>query len=150
MELLSRWGNCLILVMTVVVFPQTGATGVLQLQPHSKPWPAGASGMVNISLVIKEGFKIPKRPLPRIQIDSAPDFEIKGELNFIEEERGKDPEYFNSFKPLVIQVKAADSTKPGRYSLGGKFVYFYCSDKDKYCSRAVESVQIPVEILAKK
>jgi hypothetical protein len=134
----------------MAVFAQTGPTGVLQLQSHSKPWAAGASGLVNINLVIKEGFKIPKRPLPKIQIDPASDFEIKGALNFVEEGQGNDPDYFNSFKPLVIQVRATDATKPGRYSLGGKFVYFYCSNKEKYCSRAIESVQIPIEILAKK
>jgi len=139
-----------IFLVATAVSAQTGPAHILQLQTHSKPWAAGASGLVNMNLVIKDGFKIPKRPLPKIQIDSAPNFEIKGELNFIEEGRGNDPEYFNSFKPLALQVRAADSAKPGRYSLGGKFVYFYCSDKEKYCSRAVENVEIPIEILAKK
>lgn len=150
MKLLSRLCVCLLFIASTIVPAQTGPSGVLQLQPRSKPWAAGASGLVNISLVIKEGFKIPKRPLPKIQIEPASDFTVNGELNFIEEGKGKDPEYFNSFKPLVVEVRAADSTKPGRYSLGGRLVYFYCSDKEKYCSRAVENVEIPIEILAKK
>jgi hypothetical protein len=100
--------------------------------------------------MIKEDFKIPKRPSPKLQINPTPEFEVKGETNFAEEGQAKDPEYFNAFKPMTLQVVAARTTAPGRYALSGKLVYFYCSDKEKYCSRAVETVQIPIEIVAGK
>jgi len=134
----------------LVSYSQSGPKGILQLQTVSKPWPANSSGTVNISVSIKEGFKIPKRPSPKFQIDPAPEFEVKGETNFTEEGRGKDPEYFNSFKPMSLQVVTAKTTAPGQYSLNGRLVYFYCSDKEKYCSRSVEGVRIPIEIVAGK
>jgi hypothetical protein len=137
-------------VLCLVSYPQSGPPGILQLQTRSKPWPANSTGNVNISVIIKEGFKIPKRPLPKLQINPTSGFEVKGETNFTEEGRGKDPEYFNAFKPMSLQIAATKTTEPGRYSLSGKFVYFYCSDREKYCSRSVENVQIPIEIVAGK
>ena len=137
-------------IVCLVSYSQSGPTGILQLQTSSKPWPSNTSGTVNISVIIKEGFKIPKRPLPKLQIDPTPEFEVKGETNFIEEGQGKDPEYFNAFKPMSLQVKTTQTKEPGRYSLDGKFVYFYCADREKYCSRSVETVQIPIEIAAGK
>jgi hypothetical protein len=138
------------LVIGLAAYSQSGPGGVLQLQTSSKPWPSGSSGTVNIKLVIKEGFKIPKRPSPKLQVLSTPDFEVKGETSLIEEGQGKDPEYFNAFKPISVQVRTAQKKEPGRYSLDGKFIYFYCSDREKYCSRSVETVQIPIEIEAGK
>jgi hypothetical protein len=134
----------------VVTGAQNERAGILELQTSSKPWPANSSGVVNLSAIIREGFKIPKRPSPKIQIDPTPRFEVRGEVSFTEEGQGKDPEYFNAFKPMSLQVLANKTTQPGRYSLTGKFVYFYCSERDKYCSRAVESVSIPIEIVAAK
>jgi hypothetical protein len=134
----------------LVSHSQSGPTGILQLQTNSKPWPANSTGIVNINAMIKEDFKIPKKPSPKLQINPTPEFEVKGETNFTEEGQGKDPEYFNAFKPMTLQVVATRTTAPGRYTLGGKLVYFYCSDKEKYCSRAVETVQIPIEIVAGK
>jgi hypothetical protein len=142
---------CLAGFSAMAAWAQSGpAAGVLLLHSNSKPWPVSETGLVNISIFIKEGFKIPKRPSPKLQISSTPEFEIKGEIRFAEEGQGKDPEYFNAFKPMALEVVAAKSTLPGRYSLPGKFVYFYCSDKERYCSRSVETVHIPIEIIAKK
>jgi hypothetical protein len=132
------------------VHGQTHSPQVLQLQYDLKPLAAGVDGPLNINLVIKEGFKVPKRPAPRIKISPSSEFEIKGDLIFLEEGKGKDPEYFNGFKPLTLHIKPASTTKPGKYSLGGEFVYFYCSEKDKYCSRTAENLQIPLEVVAKK
>ena len=131
-------------------YSQSLPTGILQLQTRSKPWPANSSGTVNINVVIKEGFKIPKRPSPKLQITPAPEFEVKGETNFVEEGQGKDPEYFNAFRPISLQVRTTQAKEPGQYSLSGKFVYFYCAEKEKYCSRSVETVQIPIEIAGNK
>jgi hypothetical protein len=141
---------CLTFLMGSAVYGQTRSPQVLQLQCDLEPLAAGVDGLLNINLVIKEGFKIPKRPAPRIKISSPPQFEVKGDLNFLEEGKSKDPEYFNGFKPLTLHIKPASTTKPGKYSLGGEFVYFYCSEKDKYCSRTAENLQIPLEVVAKE
>ena len=139
-----------VLALCRVSYPESLPTGILQLQSRSKPWPANSTGIVNINVVIKEGFKIPKRPSPKLQITPVPEFEVRGETNFVEEGQGKDPEYFNAFKPISLQVRTTQAKDPGQYSLSGKFVYFYCAEKEKYCSRSVETVQIPIEIAASK
>ena len=133
-----------------IALAQAGGAGALQLQTNSRPWPANSSGVVNINVTIKEGFKIPKRPSPRLQIDPAGAFEVTGDTSFMEEGQGKDPEYFHAFKPMSLQLAAAKTTQPGRYTLSGKFTYFYCSESEKYCSRSVEKVSIPIELMAAK
>ncbi len=140
------WG----LFAVAVTRAQSERTGILELQTSSKPWPPNSSGVVNISATIKEGFKIPKRPSPKLQIDATPRFEVRGEAMFIEDGQGKEPDYFNAFKPMSLQAVATRPVEPGRYSLTGKLVYFYCSEREKYCSRTVESVSIPIEIVAGK
>ena len=143
----------LVMVGTLVcciALAQTGGAGALQLQTNSRPWPANSSGVVNISMAIKEGFKVPKRPSPKLQIDPTDAFEITGDTSFTEEGQGKDPEYFHAFKPISLQLVSAKTTQPGRYTLSAKFTYFYCSESEKYCSRSVEKISIPIELMAAK
>jgi len=137
-------------LVSSMALAQTGGAGALQLQTNSKPWPANSSGVVNINITIKDGFKIPKRPSPKLQIDPTGTFEVTGDTSFTEEGQGKDPEYFHAFKPLSLQLAAAKTTQPGRYTLSGKFTYFYCSESEKYCSRSVEKISIPIELVAAK
>jgi len=149
-RLFSITSICLVFLLGPYIYGQTRSPQVLQLQYELKPLAAGVDGLLNISLVKKDGFKVPKRPAPRIKISPSSEFEIKGDLIFLEEGKGKDPEYANGFKPLTLHIKPAITTKPGKYSLGAEFVYFYCSEKDKYCSRTTETLQIPLEVVAKE
>ncbi len=141
---------CLTIGLSLVVHGQVGATEVLQVQSNSKPVPAGVRGSVEMHFVIKQGFKIPKKPAPKMHIIPRPEFEVKGDLSFAEEGPAKDTEYFSKIKSLNLHFTPASGTGPGKYRLDGKLVYFYCSEEDKYCSRAVESIQIPIEVVAKK
>ncbi len=67
-------------------------------------------------------------------------------MRLLEEGTGKDPEYFEAVRPLSLQLISSRSAQRGQYLLEGKFTYFYCSEKDKYCSRSVESLRIPIEV----
>jgi hypothetical protein len=149
-RLFSITSVCLTFLIGPALNGQTRSPQVLLLQYDLNPLAAGVDGLLNINLVIKDGFKVPKRPAPKIKITPSSEFEVRGDLIFLEEGKGKDPEYFNGFKPLALHIKPATTTKPGKYSLGGEFVYFYCSEKDKYCSRSAENLQIPLEVVAKK
>jgi hypothetical protein len=140
----------MIFLDTLTTAPQTASAQVIQVQSTAKPLVAGSNGIVNIHLMIKEGFKIPRKPAPKIQIDSTPPFEVKGDLNLVGESQNEAPEYFKQFKVLALQVKVADTISAGKYSLKGKLAYFYCSEKDKYCSRAIENLQLPLEVLDKQ
>jgi hypothetical protein len=149
-RLFSITSICLTFLIGTALDGQPRSPQVLLLQYDLKPLAAGVDGLLNINLVIKEGFKVPKRPAPKIKISPSSEFEITGALMFLEEGKNKDPEYFNGFKPLTLHIKPASTTKPGKYSLGGELIYFYCSEKDKYCSRSAENLQIPLEVVANK
>jgi hypothetical protein len=61
----------------------------------------------------------------------------------------KDSDYFGGFNPLELRIAPAKATQAGKYSLEAKLTYFYCSEQDKYCSRSVETLAIPIEVSKK-
>ncbi len=137
---------CLPLFVLAAFSSLAEASPVIQLQFVSSGVVAGESGNLLIRFKISSGFKIPKRPPPKIQLNSSTDLEVRGDLRLLEEGTGKDPEYFEAVRPLSLQLISSRSAQRGQYLLEGKFTYFYCSEKDKYCSRSVESLRIPIEV----
>ena len=119
---------------------------IIALQFVSSNVVAGGSGNLSIRFKISNGFKIPKQPSPKIQLNSSTDLEIRGDLGLQEEGTGRDPEYFNGLKPLSVELVSSANVQRGQHWLEGKFTYFFCSDKDKYCSRSVENLRIPIEV----
>lgn len=143
-----------LLVLLAFSFPslvesQSRAVRILEAKAGSRSLVAGAPGVVPVDLVVKLGFKVAKRPVPKLQLNAVPSFEV-GVGGFVESIPAKDPDYFGAFKPLELRIVPTRTTKPGKYSLEGKLTYFYCSEQDKYCSRSVEPVLIPVEVVASK
>ena len=138
-------------LLVLATFPSLGTTPpVIQLQYVSRPVTAGQSGNLMIHFKISDGFKIPKQPSPKVQLMSSAELEVQGNLLLMEEGTGKDPAYFNALRPLSIQLTPSRTAKRGQHLLEGKFIYFYCSEKEKYCSRSVENLQIPVEVADEK
>jgi hypothetical protein len=134
------------------LFVTLGVTGapssqVIQVQYAVSPIVAGESGELTVRFKIAGGFKIPKRPFPRLQLNSSDEIEVAGDVIFGEEGAGKDPEYFKGIRPITLQLSPARTARRGSHMLEGKFVYFYCSEKEKYCSRNVENLKIPVEVV---
>lgn len=101
-----------------------------------------------MELAVKEGFKVAKRPAPKLQVSPTALFDV-AVGGFTESLAGKEADYFGGFKPLELKIVPAKTTQAGKYSLAGKLTYFYCSEQDKYCSRSVESLAIPVEVSKK-
>jgi hypothetical protein len=135
-----------LLVLGSVSSPAT-ASSVIRLQFNSNPIGAGDTGTLTVHFRVAEGFKVPKRPTSRFQLNSSAEVEIKGDFTLMEEGKGKDSEYFNALKPLSIQLSPSRTARRGQHLLEGKFTYFYCSEKEKFCSRSVETLQIPVEVI---
>ncbi len=131
---------------TGALWSQSGQVQAILLRVDSKPVAVGGSSTATIHLNIKEGFKVPKRPVSKLQLSTIPEIEVRGTLNLTEEGTGKDPGYFAAFKPVVLQISPSKSARVGQYQLEGKFTYFFCSERDKFCSRSVESFRIPVEV----
>lgn len=146
----NRLAFTLVLLMSLplLISGQTGSPGVLQTHFSQQVMAPGVEGKLPVELVVKEGFKVAKRPAPRLVVKPANQFEVVvGE--FSESVSSKDPDYFGGFNPLELRIAPAKTTQAGKYSLEAKLTYFYCSEQEKYCSRSVEALAIPV-VVAKK
>ena len=122
---------------------------VLQHRVIANRLKAGEAGKVSLELTIKEGFKLAKRPAPKLQVISGPNFQVNTPVDFAEARTGKDREYYGDLKPLDISILTGKDVRAGHYTLGGKLIYFYCSEKGRYCSRSEENIQLPI-IVAEK
>jgi hypothetical protein len=141
-------GSTLIVSLTLFVAGQTGPAGILQPRYLQHALPSGVEGKVHVELAVKDGFKVAKRPAPKLQINPTTQFDVVvGAFN--ESIASKDADYFGGFKPLELRIVPAKTTPAGKYSLDAKLTYFYCSERDKYCSRSIESLAIPVEVAKK-
>lgn len=127
---------------------QTGSAGILRPSYAQQSLLLGAEGKVHVELAVKDGFKIAKRPAPKLQISPTSQFDVVVG-GFSEHTANKDADYFGEFKPLELRISPAKTTPAGKYSLDAKLTYFYCSEKEKYCSRSVEALAIPVEVAKK-
>jgi hypothetical protein len=99
-----------------------------------------------MDLSVKEGFKVAKRPAPKLQLNSTPSFVITLSTGFVESVPGEDPDYFGGFRPVELKVVPSKTTRRGKYALEAKLTYFYCAEREKYCSRSVENLTIPIEV----
>ena len=138
----------LIMSMPLSMSGQTGLSGILQTRYSQQTVVSGVEGKLRIELAVKEGFKVAKRPAPILLIKPATQFEVVVG-GFSESVSSKDSDYFGGFKPLELRIAPAKTAQAGRYSLEAKLTYFYCSEQEKYCSRSVETLAIPVEVAKK-
>ena len=141
-------GSALIVSFTLLVDAQTGPAGILQPRYLQQTLRSGVEGKLHVELAVKDGFKVARRPAPKLQINPTSQFDVVvGAFN--ESIASKDADYFGGFKPLELRIAPAKTTPAGKYSLDAKLTYFYCSERDKYCSRSVEALAIPVEVAKK-
>ena len=141
---------CLSLVvsMPILLSGQTGPAGILQPRYSQKVVTSGTEGKLHVELAVKDGFKVAKRPAPKLQVIPNAQFGVVVGA-FSESVVGNDADYFGGFKPLELKIAPAKTTPAGKHSLEAKLTYFYCSEIDKYCSRSVEALTIPVEVAKK-
>jgi hypothetical protein len=139
----------LLLSMPLLLSGQSGPVGILQPRYSQQTVASGVEGKLQIELLVKEGFKVAKRPAPKLQVNPHAQFDV-AVGGFTESVASKDADYFGGFKPLQLMIVPAKTIPAGRHSLEAKLTYFYCSDIDKYCSRSVEALTIPVEVAKKK
>ena len=132
----------------LLICGQTGPSGILQPRYSQQAIASGTRGALLIELQVKEGFKVAKRPAPKLQLNPSAQFEVVVG-GFSESVSAKDADYFGGFRPLELKIVPAKTTEAGKYALEGKLTYFYCSEKEKYCSRSVEALAIPVEVAKK-
>jgi hypothetical protein len=143
------FGLSLFISMPLLLCGQSGQARILQPRYSQQTVTSGAEGKLQIELLVKEGFKVAKRPAPKLQVNPHAQFDV-AVGGFTESVASKDADYFGGFKPLQLMIVPAKTIPAGKHSLEAKLTYFYCSDIDKYCSRSVEALTIPVEVAKKK
>ncbi|MBM3802080.1 MAG: hypothetical protein FJW26_07160 [Acidimicrobiia bacterium] len=127
---------------------QTAPERVLQARYSGNVIPAASAGELQIGWAVKEGFKIAKNPAPRLQIKPLSQFDV-AVGSFVEGSAGEDADYFGSLKPLLLKIVPVKALQRGKYRLEAKLTYFYCSELEKYCSRSIETLAIPIEVANK-
>jgi len=89
----------------------------------------------------QEGFHLNVEPAIKLALLDAKSFTLAAE-KFAPDANTKTLTTEDGFKifdpthsqPVTFAVKVAKSAKPGKYPLKAKLSYFFCSDKDGYCS----------------
>lgn len=89
-----------------------------------------------------EGIHINTEPMFELKLDKDSQFEIAGEPRFSK----NDKNYLVTAKPIEFSIKLKDGLQPGTYPLKGKLFYFYCSDKDGWCNRFAQPIDLTITV----
>lgn len=89
-----------------------------------------------------EGIHINTEPMFELKLDKDSHFEVAGESRYAKNEK----EYLNIKKPIEFSIKPKEGTKPGTYQLKAKLYYFYCSDKEGWCNRFSQPVELTITV----
>ncbi len=89
----------------------------------------------------QEGFHVNVEPAIKLALLDAKSFTLAAE-KFTPDAKTKTLTTEDGFKifdpkhsqPVTFAVKVAKNVKPGKYPLKAKLTYYFCSDKDGYCS----------------
>lgn len=90
-----------------------------------------------------EGIHINTIPVFELRLDKNSAFEIIGKPKF----QKNDKDYLDIAAPIEFSVKPIQRTKPGKHILKGKLNYFYCSDKEGWCNRFTQPVDVTIEVI---
>ncbi len=104
-------------------------------------------GKISFTFQPKNGIHINTEPVPEINFDSSTTIIENGK--FLPLSKTK-KEYLETTKPVVYQFTIPKNTSAGKYIIKGELTYFYCSDKEGWCNRFIQSFELPIEIGKKK
>ena len=100
------------------------------------------SSKIEFFLTPTEGIHINTSPMVEFRLEKNSSFEIVGNPAFQSNENG----YLETDKPIEFTVKPKSGSHVGKKSLKGKLNYFYCSDKDGWCNRFTQPIDLTIEI----
>src|SRR5215510_7789275 len=81
------------LTLTLVLSGQTNPAKILEPRYSRQPIAAGAEGRLQIGLIVREGFKVAKRPAPKLQLSPTTQFSV-AVGGFSERGASRDADYF--------------------------------------------------------
>jgi hypothetical protein len=91
------------------------------------------------------------RPVEGIHINLQPPLDFKRDTSSSAALAGglvlpKGEPYLNTNAPVVQRFVVPRGAKPGRLALKGMLTYFYCSDKEGWCSKYKQPVELSVTV----
>jgi hypothetical protein len=89
------------------------------------------------------GIHINTNPLFELKLEKNSPFEVVGKARFQKNEK----EYLDHKKPLEFSIKPKKGTKAGDQKLKGKLNYFYCSDKEGWCNRFSQTIDLTINVI---
>lgn len=87
-----------------------------------------------------------------IHVNTTPAFELVLDKNSAFEAvdtpryQKNNKDYLDTTKPIEFSFKVKKEIKPGKQLLKGSLRYFYCSDKEGWCNRYVQPIEVSIEI----
>ncbi len=101
----------------------------------------GSAGTIQISLTPVKGIHINLDPPMSLKLDSTASITKVDELITHKNDANG---YLDFSKPITVKFSVAKNTKPGKLSLKGIFIYFFCSDAEGWCNRYKQ----PIDLIA--
>lgn len=103
---------------------------------------AGGNGNINISFKPENGIYINIEPEVEVTLDNK--FAV---IDTIITLSGKNKDYLDLKKPVKANFKISNNLKEGTYQLKGSLIYFYCSEKEGWCSRYKQPFNLNLKIV---
>lgn len=101
-----------------------------------------AAGTLSFQFIPAEGIHVNTNPSIEFVTEKNSLFSIAGEPKFSKDRNG----YLNTAKEVRFAFSAKKGTMPGKYILKGSLRYFFCSDKDGWCNRHAQPIEITVDL----
>lgn len=102
---------------------------------------AGGRAELLFSFAPVAGIHINLKPALEFTLDSASQAALSGALVL-----PKGGPYLNTKEPVVQRVALSTKAKPGPLTLKGTLTYFFCSDKEGWCSKYKQPVEIALTV----
>jgi len=103
---------------------------------------AGAKNSLVVLFSPKKGLHVVTDPPMEIELDTLQEIFRMSKLQIQKDKKG----YVASNKPVRQHFRIRSGTSPGVYLLKGEFIYYYCSEKEGWCTRAKQRIDIPITI----
>ena len=144
----------LTLVITLATFagttggkpPAKNSSVVFSATIKEKTINIGGTGEILISLKPQKGIHINLQPPLNITFDDDSTATLSGTM-VVPSVKKDTVEYFDSSKPIKQSFTLAKQLRPGKVSLKGAFVYFFCSDAEGWCSRFKQPFTVEVTVV---
>lgn len=99
-------------------------------------------GTIAMTFNPSDGIHINTDPAIELVLEKKSPFELVGKPSFKKNDKG----YLLSSSPVEFNFKAKNGTAPGKQIVKGKLNYFYCSDKEGWCNRYTQPVEITIVV----